>query len=186
MKNELVGISDHGLLGSSFYWNRYADYGLTREDLISTGMKDDQVYVNPDIVPALLQVDKELQTKGWRVYLKEGYRSEELYKLLYERRVKKYGKEMTDRLLNIKDMPHTSGRSVDVAIWDKAKNQEICLRHPEDGPESLLLDFYKNSTDPERIRYQELQSYLIELMTRHDFELGKKKEYFHFNYRKYV
>lgn len=180
--DRLVSIRGHGLLGSSFYWNRCDDYGLTRKDLVSMGMKDDQIYVDLEIIPALLQVDKELQAKGWRLYLKEGHRPKELYELLYEKRVEKYGKEMTDRLLNIKDMPHTSGRSVDVTIWDEAKNQEIYFRHPEDGPESLLIDFYKNSTGSERIGYQELQEYLIKLMMKHGFELGKKREYFHFNY----
>lgn len=182
MANELVPISQYGLLGSSFYWNRYADYGLTREDLIGLGMKDDQVYVNPEIIPVLLQIDKELQTKGWRLYLKEGYRSKELYELLYERRVKKFGQEMTDKLLNIKDMKHSSGLSIDAAIWDESKNQEVYLRRPNDGPESLIFGFYKNSSDPECQKCQELQEYLIALMTNHGFQLGKKQEYFHFDY----
>jgi len=184
MDNRLVPISQHDLLGSSFYWNRYADYGLTREDLIGLGMTDDQVYVSPKIIPVLLEIDKELQTRGWRLYLKEGYRSKELYELLYKRRVKKFGKEMTDKLLNIKDMKHASGLSVDVAIWDEAKNQEVYLRRPNDGPESLISGFYKDSTNPEGKKCQELQKYLIDLMTKHGFKLGSKKEYFHFDYSK--
>jgi D-alanyl-D-alanine dipeptidase len=183
MANELIPIGQYGLLGSSFYWNRYADYGLTREDLISVGMRDDQIYVSPEIIPVLLKIDKELQSRGWRLYLKEGYRSKELYKLLYERRVAKYGQEMTDKLLNIKDMKHSSGLSVDVTIWDTVKNQEIHLRRSGDGPESLLIDFYKDSTDPEGQRCQELQKYLIETMIKHGFKLGERKEYFHFDYR---
>jgi len=184
MTNELVPIKQYDLLGSSFYWNRYSDYGLTREDLVGLGMTDDHVYVSPEIITALLEIDKELQAKGWRLYLKEGYRSKELYELLYERRVKKFGQEMTDKLLNIKDMKHASGLSVDVAIWDEVTNQEIYLRRPGDGPESLIFGFYKNSADPGDKRCQELQEYLIDLMTKHGFQLGKKKEYFHFDYSK--
>jgi len=176
----LVSIRAYGLLGSSFYWNRYADYNLTKEELIEAGMIDDQIYVDEAIIPALLEVDKELQKRGWRLYIKEGYRSSEIYNLVYRKRVEKYGQEMTDRLLNIKTIPHSTGRAVDVAIWDEKTNSEIYLRKLNDGPESLLMGFYDESVDEEGRRCGELQKYLVDLMASHGFKLGSRGEYFHF------
>ena len=178
----LVSIQKMGLLGSNFYWNRYADYNLTKGDLFKVGIFDNQVYVSSAIIPALQKVDKKLQEKGWRLYIKEGYRSSDMYKLLYKKRVEKFGKEMTDRLLNVKDMKHASGLSVDVSIWDEIENREIYLRKSDDGPESLLIDFYKNQQDPESKRCQELQEYLRGLMLSNGFKLGTLQEYFHFDY----
>jgi len=182
-KPRLISIAEHGLLGSSFYWSRYADYSLTKEELLETGMMDDQVYVAPEIVPALTAVNAELQKRNWQLYLREGYRSPELYKLLYQKRVEKFGQAMTDKLMNIDDMPHASGHAVDVGIWDSHQEQEIRLRKPDDGPESLIYGFYQDANDLEGQRCQELQEYLVDLMQSHGFELGKKNEFFHFNYR---
>lgn len=182
-KAYLVSIRDYGLLGSSFYWNRYADYNLTKEEIVKAGVVDDQVYVDKEIIQVLLTVDKELQKKGWRMYLKDGYRSPKLYKLVYDKRVEKYGQKMTDMLLNIKDMPHGTGKAVDVAIWDEETDTEVYLRKSDDGPESLLIGFYENSTDEEGKRCNELQKYLIDLMTSHGFKLGTRNEYFHFEFK---
>lgn len=124
----------------------------------------------------------ELRKRGWRIYLKEGYRSPELYQLIYRSRVVKFGQETTDKLLNMQEMPHATGRSVDVAIWDVGMDKEVYLRKGGDGPESLLIDFYKDSKDKEGQECYELQKYLMDLMLGHGFALGKRREYFHFDY----
>jgi D-alanyl-D-alanine dipeptidase len=183
LEPRLVSISDSGLLGSSFYWNRYADYGLTRAELEEVGMTSDEVCVSPEIIPLLIKVDEELQKRGWRLYLREGYRSEKLYKLLYQKRIEKFGQEITDKLLNIKDMPHASGKAVDVTIWDDQSNSEVRLRKIGDGPESLIRGFYSGSSDADGQRCHELQEYLINLMLQSGFRLGVKNEFFHFNYQ---
>jgi D-alanyl-D-alanine dipeptidase len=180
--HQLVSIQDAGLLGSSFYWHRHEDYGVAKEELVETGMTDDQVFVSPEIIPALIAVDSELQQKGWRLYLREGYRSEALYKLLYQKRVEKFGQEMTDKLLNIEDMPHATGKAVDVSLWDDQTDSEIRLRKAGDGPESLLRGHYQYSEDPETQECYERQEYMIYLMWKHGFRLGKKNEFFHFNH----
>lgn len=35
MKDKLVKISDYGLLGSNFYWNKYESKGLTKEAILA-------------------------------------------------------------------------------------------------------------------------------------------------------
>ncbi len=175
-------IEDHGLLGTNFYWHKFANHGLTKEDILSAGVENDRVQVSNEIIQPLCEVDKELQKRGWRLYIKEGYRSEALYKIVYQRRVEKYGKEATDALFNMKSMPHARGTSVDVAIWDAGKNQEIFMRNSDDGNPALFIGFYRGRGDEEARKYQELQDYLANLMIAHGFRIGAKREYFHFDY----
>ncbi len=123
MKN-FVYIDEYGLLGSNFYWNNRGKTGATNEDLAAVGLVDDRVQVHKDIIPILLKIDEVFQQKRFRLYIKEGYRPKTLYELVYEKRVERFGKEATDRLLNMKDMPHANGKTVDTAPWDPKEDRE--------------------------------------------------------------
>lgn len=182
-EQNLVYIDDYGLLGTNFYWHKYEAKGLTKEDILNAGLTSDRVQVHKDIIDELAKIDEEFQTRGYRLYVKEGYRSKALYEIIYQRRVEKFGKEETDTLLNMNDMPHAQGLSVDVALWDETANQEVFMRNGDDGTEALFIDFYKDKDDKQSKRYQELQEWVISIMQRHSFRLGTKNEYFHFDYR---
>lgn len=180
---DLVYIDEYGLLGSNFYWHKYATHGLSKEDILEAGVTSDRVQVSKRIIDILISIDKEFQKDGYRLYIKEGYRSEELYDIVYKRRVAKYGKEITDTILNIKDMPHASGLTVDVALWNKEENKEIFLRSGEDGVPAFFVHFYRDKNDTESHKYQELQDYVAKMMMKHRFRFASKREYFHFDYR---
>ncbi len=182
-ETDLVFIDTYGLLGSNFYWRTYAAKGLSKQDILAAGLTDDRVRVHRELIKPLLAVDTLLHQHGYRVYIKEGYRSKMLYEVVYRRRVEKFGREETARLLNMKDMPHAEGLSIDVALWDVEKNQEVYLRRGEDGVDALFVDFYKEKGDAESKRYQKLQEWVIAIMQNHGFRLGTKREYFHFDYR---
>lgn len=181
-KGDLIYIDEYGLLGTNFYWHKYEAKGLTKQDILDAGLSSDRVQVHKDIIEPLLNVDREFQKKGYRLFIKEGYRSKELYEIVYKRRVEKFGKEETDRLLNMSKMPHAEGKSVDVAIWDPKTDTEVYMRNGDDGTDALFVDFYKDKTDESSKRYQELQEWVIEVMRENGFVLGAKKEYFHFEY----
>lgn len=179
----LVYIDTYGLRGSNFYWHKYETHGLTKDDIMGAGVTSDRVQVDEVMVPALLAADAELRKKGWCMYIKEGYRSEALYEIVYKRRVEKYGKEVTDSILNLAEKPHALGLSVDVALWDVASEKEIYMRNGADGVEALFIGFYRGKTDEDSVRYQELQDSLAQIMQEKGFRIGKKREYFHFDYR---
>ena len=80
-------------------------------------------------------------------------------------------------------MPHSTGLTVDVAIFDGKTNKEIYMRKGEDGVSAFFIHFYKDKKDQESRKYQELQDYLAELMMKHGFRFASKKEYFHFDYK---
>jgi D-alanyl-D-alanine dipeptidase len=180
---EFVYINQYGLLGSNFYWNKYEVKGITKEEILAVGLTDDRVQVHKDIIDILVKIDSLFREKGYRLYIKEGYRSKDLYDLVYRKRVAKFGKKETDSLLNMEAMPHASGRTVDIALWDPEENKEVYLRKGEDGTQALFVDFYKGKDAEESKRYQTLQELLIHTMQDHGFRLGKKREYFHFDYK---
>lgn len=179
----LVYIDDYGLKGTNFYWNKYEAKGLTKEDILAAGLTSDRVQVHKDIIEELSSINSEFQERGYELFIKEGYRSKKLYEIIYQRRVEKFGKEETDRLLNMNDMLHADGKSVDIARWDPKTDSEVYMRNGEDGTDALFVDFYKNKDNEEDKRYQELQEWVIGILQEHGFRLGTKREYFHFDYR---
>lgn len=180
---DLVYLDEHGLAGSNFYWHKYAAHGLSKEDIQAAGLTDDRVRVGAALIEPLRAVDRTLRERGWSLFVKEGYRSNALYEIVYARRVEKYGKEATDRLLNIDARPHALGLSVDVAIQDARTGEEVLMRDGGDGIDALFLDFYRGKEGVEAARYQELQEYLCALMLERGFRIGIRREYFHFDYR---
>ena len=181
--SHLVYIDNYGLKGTNFYWHKYEAKGLSKDDILSAGLTSDRVQVHKNIIEPLLKINKLLLERGYELFLKEGYRSEALYNIVYQRRVEKFGQADTDQLINMKDKPHALGLSVDVALWNPVTNSEVYLRRAEDGTDALFVDYYKGKTDADSQRYQELQEWVINILQNHGFRLGTKNEYFHFDYR---
>ncbi len=178
-----VYIDEHGLKGISFYWYNYESKGLSKEDIMSAGLTSGRAQVHKDIIEPLQAVNKIFNDRGFQMYIKEGYRSKALYEIMYQRRCEKFGKEETDRLINMKDMPHASGKTVDIALWDPVTDTEVMMRDKADGVDGCFINFYKDKTSDDAKRFQELQDFVITTMQAHGFRLGKKKEYFHFDYK---
>lgn len=183
-EKEFVYIDEHGLLGSNFYWkHRYKIQNVTEEELNNVGLTNDRVRVHKDIVGILTDVDKIFQEKGYKMYVKEGYRSKKLYELVYQKRIEIFGKERTDKLLNMKDMPHSNGKTVDIALWNSKEDKEVYQRNGDDGDAAYFINFYRDKDDEQSKQYQALQDFVINTMQDHGFRLGTKLEYFHFDYR---
>ncbi len=183
MESQFVYIDDYGLRGTNFYWHKYEGKGLSKQDVLDAGLTSDRVQVHKDIIDLLISINNKFQERGYVMYIKEGYRSKSLYEIMYQRRVEKFGQEETDRLINMNDMPHAQGLSVDVALWNPETDAEVFMRNGEDGTDALFVDFYKDKEDDSAQKYQELQEWFIDIMQNHGFRLGTRREYFHFDYR---
>lgn len=183
MESTLVYIDEYGLRGTNFYWHKYEGKGLSKQDVLDAGLTNDRVQVHVDIIDELVKINAEFQERGYVMYIKEGYRSKALYEIMYKRRVEKFGKAETDRLINMDDMPHSLGLSIDVALWNPKSESEVYMRKGDDGTDALFVDFYKDQTDTQSQHYQELQEWVIGIMQDHGFRLGTRREYFHFDYR---
>jgi len=182
--SDFVYIDDYGLLGYNFYWKKRDSIpGATETDLKKLGLKDNRVQVHKDIIDVLVKIDKEMQKHGFRIYIKEGLRTKELYEFVYKKRVELFGKEITDKLLNMKDMPHATGKSVDIELWDQSKKEEVFMRNRNDGTDAYFVNYYRDKGGEQNKKLQELQDLLISTMQNNGFRLGTKREYFHFDYK---
>lgn len=179
---DLIYLYQCGIFGYNYYWHNRERLGYSEEELRGVGIADDLVQVYPGIIVPLLGVERDLKRHGYRLLIKEGYRSEALYELIYQRYVAKHGQLTADRLFNMEDKPHADGRSVDTVLWDIRNDREVYLRG-NDGPEALFVDFYEGKTDERSQTYHFRQQLLISIMQDHGFRLGKKLEYWHFDYR---
>ncbi|OGY12834.1 MAG: hypothetical protein A3A58_00505 [Candidatus Blackburnbacteria bacterium RIFCSPLOWO2_01_FULL_41_27] len=179
---DLIYIDEYDLLGSEYYWDNHARYNISEEEFAEIGMMGNRVLAHRDIIQALKRADSQFQKDGMRLYIKEGYRSPDLYKLIFRKRNEKFGEKDTGRILNFTDQPHATGKAVDIAPWDPIGKKEIPTKKKGDGIESMLIDFYKGKVDPESLRYQKLQNFMIRTMLSNGFYIGKLREYFHFNY----
>lgn len=179
MEKELVHIDDHGLLGSNFYWQKGKEIGLSKEELAAVGLYDDRALVHPDLIAPLQRIDAILQKGGFRLYIKEGYRSKELYGLINKKIQERIGEAETGRILNMIDMPHATGRAIDVTLWKDG--EPVPMKDKTDGIDGYFIDFYKGK-GAQGERFYALQTMLIGIMQDNGFRLGTKREYFHFNY----
>ena len=184
-ERNLVRLDQHGLDGSNYYWVNRKRLGYSDEELIAVGMSSPYVLVDRGIIQPLNDVNLSLKSSGRSLFIKEGYRSPALYRLAYERYAQKHGKARADRLFNLSDMPHATGLSVDVVVLD-ASEQPIYYRDGDDDPEGCFVDFYKSRTDDKGKAFHQHQVELITLMQENGFRLGKKREYWHFDYLPYT
>lgn len=176
----LVYIDEYDLLGSNYYYKHAQRLGINQKELSTVGVVDARVLVHRSIIKPLRSVDEALRKRGFRIYIKDGYRSREMYQLAFAKRARKYGKTSTEKLMNMEAMLHTTGKAVDVALWDNKKNREVSMRDKRHKLPAMLLDFYKRKSDTRSKRFHGLQVVMIEIMQKHGFRLGPKGEFFHF------
>lgn len=186
-KDNLVWVGRYGLMGFNFYWYRHESVGITKEEIIKTGVVDGNLLVHKDIIPALVLAQEILmRDAGCGLCIKEGWRPELLYKLIYNKRVERNGQEEADSIFNMEDMFHASGKSVDVVLWDFEKGEEIQMRDYSDGVPAFFYGFYKDMKDERAMEYHKLQTLLRDVMFEVGFDFGTKLEYFHFNFVKQI
>ena len=178
--NKLISTDSIGVVGRNYYWYNHAIFNITKAELKAVGVVDGKVYIDNDLVQPLLAAKAVLESQGYTLAIVDGYRSPELYTIAYATNAKLLGQSNADGLINIVDMPHSSGRVIDVQLRDFKTNKELYLRDGRDGTGCHFVDYYKARTDKKSQRFQKLQTILINAMLSQGFVLGKKQEYWHF------
>jgi D-alanyl-D-alanine dipeptidase len=182
MKPTLVNTSDYGIKGINFYWTRAERFNITTEELNEVGVFDEHAYVSETIIAPLQVANEQFKTLGYELIVKDAYRSPELYHLIKAKRDILHGEEITSALLNMIKMPHSTGHTVDINLIDLNTDEEVKMRNPEEDPQAFFIDFYRERTEKKCIEDQRLQDILIGGMLSAGFELGGKKEFWHFEY----
>lgn len=104
------------------------------------------MYVSLKIIPDLLNVQANFRELGYEIEIKDGYRSKELYQLASKKRVETIG---NDDGLNMITMPHSTGTTIDIALWDTKANSRVQLYDGIVGYDGWFLDYYNDVTDPD-------------------------------------
>lgn len=180
LKNKLISTDSIGIVGRNYYWYNHDRFAITKAELKAAGVVDGKVYIDNDLAQPLLAAKAVLESQGYTLAIVDGYRSPELYAIAHATNVKLLGQSNADGLINIVDMPHSSGRVIDVQLRDFKTNKELYLRDGKDGLGCHFVNFYKSKTDKKSQRFQKLQTILIDAMLSQGFVLGKKLEYWHF------
>lgn len=171
----LVNIFSYWIKGENYYFKNAERIWFTKEDLENLNITKD-IYISDEIIDLLVLINNELKQHWFELFIKEGYRSPEVYERAYELRLKKWGKENTDRLLNMKDKPHSSGTSIDVWLYNVMLNKEEFLHKKEDWIEAFQKDYYFTKDN----HITKIRFLLEKIMYKYWFE-NLDKEYFHFN-----
>jgi D-alanyl-D-alanine dipeptidase len=180
MDNDFVNLNDFNIKGINYYWLNRDKFNISINELNSLGIEGNFAYIKKEVVPNIESVNSDLEKFGFGVIVKDGYRSPELYKLVKQKRYELDGKENTDRTLNTDSMPHASGYTVDVNLYELETGEELELWDKDDWPDGIFTNYYSEKNDPKSKKYQELQNLLIETMLRNNFELGSMSEIWHF------
>ena len=181
---QLTETTSFGITGEQYYWTHRRQYDISLEELKVIGLTSGKALVHVRLKEPLLAVDALFRKGGYRLHVKDGYRSPELYDLVRQKRVQKFGEYDTDRSLNTKHRPHASGFVVDVALISLDDESELELRDRRDGVDAYFIDYYRKAgaSHDKTSLYTERQEYLRNTMQRVGWKLGELQEIWHFEW----
>lgn len=187
MTMKLVNISDYWIRWKLYYVqaNNLQKYNISTEDLVDIGVYNDDVFVAEEVAIKLVGINNSLSEEWLELVVKDWYRSSELYELVYRKRCEIFGKEDTDKILNMDRKIHATWYAIDISIaliwWDDLPTK--FGSHGDKakyGQEQYDLNFFKNSSDPEEQEMHNNRMKLYDLMINHGFVLWTLKEYWHY------
>jgi len=177
---KLVSVTNFGIKGINYYWERRDKFNLSAEELASVGVLGNIALVEPKLIPKLTQANRLLKEYGYEIVVKDAYRSPELYNLVRKKRYEIDGKINTDRTLSTGANPHSSGKAVDINLIELRTGLEVEIWGKSDWPNGVFINYYRNKKDKKSKNYQSLQDLLQSTMTKVGFSLGKRREFHHF------
>lgn len=176
---DLVRPDDFGIPSRHYYYHERDRFDLTLPELAAAGVVDGSCRIDRALIPLLQLAQAEFARRGYALLIKDGYRSPELYRLVHGKRLARYGREHTERLLNAERMIHAGGRVVDIDVT-RLDGSTLQFRAAADGIPAHLYGFYQNKSDPQSVEYQRHQDLLKDVMFPLGFVFGTLVEYWHF------
>lgn len=177
---ELVRSDAHEIMGVNYYWVKHHELGISDDELDRAGVVDDHVWIHINVARRLKTAMTLLRAHGYTVLVKDGYRSAEMYELAHQAFARLKGEGFVSSRFNLIDKPHTTGRAIDLALIDIESGREVWLRDDRDGPGAAFVGFYRDHTDARSVEFQRRQDILHQAMDAAGFELGSKREVWHF------
>lgn len=175
-----VSLQKHGYRCENYYTgNGGKKIGLTEEILRSVGLADDTLWVHHLVLTKLELASRIVMGHGYNILIKDAWRPVLLYDHII--RLNEKSGLPTAGLLNGETKPHSTGMAIDVVLLDIETNHPVMMRNgPRDGVFCCFVDFYRDKTEKECVVFQSLQDILVNSFLCAGFQLGTKKEYWHF------
>ncbi len=174
-----VNPIDYEIKADKIYYYREdirTKLNISIEELENIDIRDGLILVSLRVIEPILKAQEIIRKSNMGIVIKDGYRSPELYKLAYDKRVAIHGQEQTDLLLNMDRMPHSSGLVVDLGLINLETNEPVSFySFKNDKEASWFVDFYRDKQDPQSVEFQRIQDIMINAMLLSGFKLGKKK-----------
>lgn len=182
--HHLVPIHDYWLEWKNRYWVNASAFNISYIELELIWILDDIAYLTKECCQKLQDINAELYKSWLKVIVKDAYRSKELYDLVYQKRITKFWKEETDKILNTRTYPHATGNTVDVALVSIIDNKPLRMYIPIENREqqvaSRALHYYEDSDNDDEIEIHKNRMLLKDIMNKYWFE-WIAHEYWHFD-----
>ena len=187
----LVNLENYNIKSINYYFVKHKQYNITLEELNNIWINDNICKVNKNIAQILKKINEELQNYWLELLVKDGYRSQELYDLIYHKRIAIEGKEYVDKIFKPIRAIHSTGNVVDVSIINSITWEEIPMRDDYDelgkkkDSDTIIKSFYtnafKDSTYNKEQWFHTNRMLLKKVMNEHWFD-WINNEYRHFEY----
>ncbi len=184
---KLVNIKKYDIRGKLYYLqpSNLLKYNITSNDLLDINILNDDVFVAEEVISQLIKINSLLLLEWLELIVKDGYRSLELYELVYRKRCEIFWKDDTDKILNMDRKIHATGYAIDVSlafIW----GDELLTKFGSHGEnakynqEQYDINFFQDSLQPEEQIMHTNRMKLYHLKIQHWFVLWTLNEYWHY------
>lgn len=177
---KLVKLADYKIEGYNYHVVSASLFKITQKELHAIGITEAAAYVDEKLIEPLQKANQLLKQHSYKLLVKDGYRSTELYELAAKKRRAHHSAKQTKQLMNLKNMPHATGLAVDVGLISLKNGHEVTLRNFRDGLDAKFIGYYHNRRGRQSREYQRRQDLLHKVMKRAGFKLGVKNEIWHF------
>lgn len=178
--NHFASLQGCGFKCDNYYWNNGGKLiGLTQAELKDIGFGE-TMFVHPDMLNPLREAEWMLFQKGFQMVVRDAFRSRELYNLIVKKR-RALG--MSVELFSPKVAPHATGLAVDVDIRSVEGGYPVMTRSNCELPDCAVYGFYADREDKRSRTFHRIQKVLVDIFLEAGFQLGGKREYWHFELR---
>ena len=181
----LINPNTFGIKSNSIWWASQEakdDYNVTEDELKKAGITSTVILIDKSLISPLKKVNAELANYNLEIEIDDGFRSPELYYLASLKVAQKKGTAASASLFNLDKMPHSSGKSIDVALVNTVTRNREVLFDKSDGVAASFLGFYDKFEDIKSQNKVKFQKLLGAIMLSNNFEYGTKNEVWHFDY----
>lgn len=128
----LINLSTLGIKNQSFEWEKMQQLKVKELNEVNSYLRK-EVFIRKTVAERLVKADKKLQSIGYSLYVRSGFRHPLVQEAMFQTAKEKFGENLARlRLAKKEDLigldsnyPHATGGVVDVEIWKDNKKIDM-------------------------------------------------------------